>query len=115
MPLHFVGINGAPRRYPHLRDSHVGWVKLSRFGVLIGIHSIYLIFFSISMGFVKGRVLLRTQSPHIDICSRRGFLGRIKGVIRVFFLFFCDLSYCVCYFYEKDFFLFCTLYYLKSF
>jgi hypothetical protein len=88
MPLHFVGINGAPRRYPHLRDSHVGWVKLSRFGVLIGIHSIYLIFFSISMGFVKGRVLLRTQSPHIDICSRRGFLGRIKGVIRVFFLFF---------------------------
>ena len=54
MPLHFLGLQGLPRRYPNYPDAYYGWNLIASFGSIISTISIVLFFYIIYDQFVNG-------------------------------------------------------------
>jgi len=61
-PIHFLGLNGMPRRYRDFPDIFFGWNILCRFGSLLSIGSVFLLAGLVSEIFYSGRGLLLSQS-----------------------------------------------------
>nr|YP_009029711.1 cytochrome c oxidase subunit 1 [Magnusiomyces capitatus]AHY04971.1 cytochrome c oxidase subunit 1 [Magnusiomyces capitatus] len=54
MPLHFLGLNGMPRRMPNYPDAYYGWNLIASFGSLISLMSLVLFFYVIYNQLVHG-------------------------------------------------------------
>ncbi len=54
MPLHFLGLNGMPRRIPNYPDAYYGWNLIASFGSLISLMSLVLFFYVIYNQLVHG-------------------------------------------------------------
>lgn len=70
LPMHFLGINGMPRRIPDYPDAFTGWNFVSSFGSMISVISmmlfIYILYDQINNGLenkINGKSLLFNKSP----------------------------------------------------
>lgn len=54
MPLHFLGLQALPRRYPNYPDAYYGWNLVSSFGSIISTISVILFFYIIYDQLVNG-------------------------------------------------------------
>lgn len=61
-PIHFLGLNGIPRRYRDYPDFLLSWNAISRAGRLIRIRRMVLLFFIILESISSSRVIIFTQN-----------------------------------------------------
>ena len=70
LPTHFVGLNGAPRRYDHFPDFFFGWLKISTFGRILSFNSFCGILFRFILGRIAGRNLFHSSARRIEFYRR---------------------------------------------
>ena len=54
MPLHFLGIQGMPRRIPNYPDAYLGWNYIASFGSIVSLVSLILFFYIVYNQLVYG-------------------------------------------------------------
>ena len=57
IPTHFVGLNGAPRRYDHLPDAFIGWIKIRTWGGALAFYGFCARVLRFILGWAQLRVI----------------------------------------------------------
>ena len=58
-PMHFLGLNGMPRRIPDYPDAFLFWNKIASFGSLISAVSTILFFYIVFEAFINGKARMK--------------------------------------------------------
>jgi heme/copper-type cytochrome/quinol oxidase subunit 1 len=62
IPLHFLGLNGFPRKYTDYQDIYFLWNIVSSLGSLVRLFATILLIFSFLESFIRYRVLTNENS-----------------------------------------------------
>lgn len=54
LPMHFLGLNGMPRRIPQYPDAFVGWNLVSSWGSILSIISVVVALYSVQVQITNG-------------------------------------------------------------
>lgn len=82
LPTHLVGLRGGPRRYNHLPDLVLSWLKIRTYGSVLSFNSFCAILFSLFIGWVQLRVIVvgNTKTGGDLLRRRQGVVPLLKEI-----------------------------------
>ena len=66
LPMHFLGLNGMPRRIPEYPDAYLGWNMVSSWGSVMSVISVVLGLYSVLVQLTDGENIAREEAVTPD-------------------------------------------------
>lgn len=66
LPMHFLGLNGMPRRIPEYPDAYLGWNMVSSWGSVMSVISVVLGLYSVLVSLTDGENIVREEAVTPD-------------------------------------------------